>query len=341
MNRPRPVALAILAAVLIPLAQPAPASAHSGLTAQVASDYVDTIDPVPVGLEVKIVDGDQNLWMSANPRLTVVVSGLRGEPYLRFVASGVYVNVHAPSYYLNRGFPQALPAGLTASTPPLWRRVSSGHTYMWHEDRLHALALGGPAPPAGEVATWTVPVTVNGARAHLGGELLYQPPPSRLWLWPLVVAILCAAAVVRLGCDVARPFARVLAVLALPAIVAGRLGRELYGHPDLSIWQMTDAVLTCLIAAVLAYALIRRRQVQLATLVTGAWALYEGAFLLPVLTRGYVLAALPATPERAAACVCLVCGPAILLAAVVFELPALPRPRLAPPAEGEESHALG
>lgn len=338
VGRRVPAAVAICAAILLPLVQPAAAAADSGSTAAVATGSIDTVDSVPAGVQVKVVDG-QSLWMRVDPRLTVVVIGLRGEPFLRFSPAGVDENMHAPSAYLDRGLPQAVPAGFTAASPPLWRPVSSAHAYMWHENRLQPAV---PAGAGGTAAAWTVPLTVNGAPARIGGELLHRPAPSRLWLWPLVVALACAAAAVRLGCDVARPAARVTAVLVLPAIVAGRLGRELYGHPGLSTWQVADVAITCVLGVVLAHGLIRRRQVQLATLVTGAWALYEGAFLLPALTRGYVLAALPATIERLAASACLAGGAAILLASVVFELPAVPRPRIAPPQPDiREHHASG
>lgn len=311
MTRRVAAACAVCAATLVFLALPATASADAD-AAPVATDHVARVGSVPPGIDVKVVDGDQELWMSVDPRMTVVVLGLRGEPFLRFTAAGVQKNMHA-------------------NGPALWRSVSAGHTYLWHDNRLQ-----------GSASTWAVPLLVNGARAHLGGEVLHRPSPTRLWLWPLVVAIVCSAAVVRLGCDVARPVARVLAAIALPAIVAGRLGRELYGHPELSAWQIADVAITCGLAAVLAYGLIRRRHVQLATLATGAWALYEGAFLLPALTNGYVLAALPATVERLAAAACLALGAAILLASVVFELPALPRPRIPPAgADGREPHAAG
>ena len=324
---------AVCAAILVSLAQPAPALADAD-AAPVATDQVARIGHVPPGIEAKVVDGDAALWMSVDPRMTVVVLGLRGEPFLRFTAAGVEENVHAPTVYLDRDLPQAVPAGLTASTPPLWRRVSTGRSYEWHENRLQG--------PASGTEGWTVPLMVNGVRSHVGGVLDRRAAPTRLWLWPLAVAIVCAIAVVRLGCDVARPVARVLAAAVLPAIVTGRLGRELYGHPGLSAWQTADAAITCALAAVLAYGLIRRRQVQTATLATGVWALYEGAFLLPALTNGYVLAALPATAERLAAAACLALGAAILLTAVVFELPALPRPQIRPPvADGREPDAAG
>ena len=89
----------------------------------------------------RIVDGDQAIWMRAKPSLTVVVTGLRGEPYLRFSSAGVAVNTRSATWFLNRVYPQVVPRGLTPSTSPQWKQLTSRHSWTWHEGRLHTPAL--------------------------------------------------------------------------------------------------------------------------------------------------------------------------------------------------------
>ena len=62
---------------------PATASAHVNRTPPAATDYLARISYLPAGLDARIVDGDQAIWMRAAPSMTVIVTGLRGEPYRR------------------------------------------------------------------------------------------------------------------------------------------------------------------------------------------------------------------------------------------------------------------
>ena len=59
------------------------------------------------------MDGDQAIWMRAKPSLTVIVTGVRGEPYLRFSPAGVAVNTRSATWFLNRVYPRAVPRSVT------------------------------------------------------------------------------------------------------------------------------------------------------------------------------------------------------------------------------------
>ena len=113
---------ATLAAAAAAFVQPAEALAHSGHAAPAATSFVARITQVPPGLEAKVVDGDQLLWLRADPRVTAVVSGLREEPYLRFTRSGVWENQRSPTTYLNKPRPQTPPRDAIAGAPPVWQR---------------------------------------------------------------------------------------------------------------------------------------------------------------------------------------------------------------------------
>jgi hypothetical protein len=312
--------LAVAAATTMALAAPATASAHAGLTRPVASDYVAIVTGAPPGVAVRVVDGDQQLWMSVNPRLSVIVLGLRGEPYLRFSPHGVDENLRSPTVYLNRPVPAELPPGLGAGVRPQWRRLTGAHSYMWYENRLQALALGAHRDSPGSVGAWVIPMVVDGRRTQVRGRLDFQPRPTRLWLWPVVVGLASIPAVLRLQVTrFTRRLVRILALIAVPAVIVGRVGRELYGHPGVALAQMIDLAATGLLGVLLIAWLLRGRRWEPAALIASVLAVYEGVLLLPTLERGFVLAVDPAVIERSAASVCLAAGLGGLLSIVFLE----------------------
>ena len=297
---------------------PATALAH-GRNAPVATSFRARVDQVPArALEAKVVDGDRKLWLRVPSRVTLTVLGFDREPYIRFEPAGVYLNLRSPTYYLNRPRPLYAPAGTSASAPPDWKRVTHGHTYSWHENRLHALERLVNGGKARKVGRWSVPVEVAGGRSLIGGTLSYVPGP-RGWVWPLAVitaigVALAAAALRRRYAEVALP------VLALAAALVARLGRELYGRPEVTAASLAVAVLSCVLALALLWGLFKARaeRRQLVALVIGGLALYQGLTLAPTLTKGVVLAALPANIERAGVATALACAVATL-AVVVLE----------------------
>jgi hypothetical protein len=303
-------AIAFAAAGLVP----GRAAAHVGRTAPAATSYLARISSTPAGIEAKVVDGDQTLWLRAAPRLTVVVLGLRNEPYLRFSPRGVEVNTRSTTYFLNRARPATPPAGLAASAPPRWQRLSDGRSFSWHEDRLHALALAAHPPGTADVGRWLVPLILDGRRTAIVGTLTHAARPSLLWFWPLVLLAALVPALLRLR--EARLEAQAgwaLAGLALASSSAARLGRELYGRPTVSSGQLALVGLTCAIALGLALLYLRREWRVLAGTVIGVLALYQGIAVLGTLRNGYVLAALPAWAERGATTVSLAAGGALLV----------------------------
>ena len=309
------VVLALLAAAAG--AVPGRASAHAGLTAPAATSFAARIGSVPAGLEARVVDGDQRLWVRASPRVTAYVLGFEGEAYLRFSPAGVAVNVHSPAYYLNRARPLRPPASLGPGTVPLWKPVSRGHTYEWHEDRLHSLAATARTPGSSYVGRWTIPVLAGGGMTSITGGLWHADPPSLVWFWPIVVLLACLAAALRLRDPrVDATAAAVLAAATLGAATLGRLGRELYGRPTVSTEQLVLVALTCAVAAALALLYLRPAWRALAGTVIASLGIYQGLALVGTLLHGFVLSVLPAWLERAAAVTSLAAGIGLLVVVI-------------------------
>ena len=318
----RRTALVLAAGVLAAAFLPSTASAHVGRVPPAATNYQARISSIPPGLTARIVDGDLGIWMRVKPSLTVVVTGLRGERYLRFSPAGVAVNTRSPTWFLNRVYPEAVPRGITPSTPPHWRSLTSHHSWTWHDGRLHTPALS--AHPSGNayLGRWVVPLVVNGRGTAIRGGLWQAAPASLLWFWPLLLAAACLPALLR--AREARLEAQVGAVLAGVALASStiaRVGRELYGRPTVSFWQLVFVGVTCLVAVGLAVLYSRPNWRALGGTLIGIVALYQGIALIATLRDGWVLAAAPAWLERSAAGISLASGVALVVVSLSAGIP--------------------
>ncbi len=315
--------LASLSALILTAAEPGLAQAH-GPIAPIASSYLAKVGQAPTGIEAKVVDGDQRMWLSAPPSLTVVVLDYRGAPYLRFWHSRVEVNQNSAMYYLNQT-PVALrpPSNLGPRTPPRWQRVSSGHSYGWHDGRLHALASVALAPGATFVGTWRVPVLVDGRLAAISGALWHAANPPIVWFWPIAVLFLCVLAAWRVRRpSVDRALARGLGIAALIALSVAVAGRDLHGRPSVSVLQLIELALVLAFAAGGMARLLFQRPGYFSYFVIAVVALWRGAELIPTLLQGFALTAIPGFLARTSAVLCLGAGLALL--PLVFRLAEAP-----------------
>ena len=312
-SRCRRVALSGVIAVVAMLAASPAADAH-GPVAPIASSYVARIGSVPSGLRAQVIDGDQRLLLAVPPAARVVVLDNRGAPYLRFTRAGVAVNLASALYYENQT-PVALapPPGLTRATPPRWRLVSTGHSYQWHEGRLHALATVALTGGSEVVGRWSVPLRAEGQPAAISGELVHAPRPPLIWFWPAVVLLACLPALWRLHRAVldAR-LVRILLGCGIAAIAVAAAALELHGRPSVTPFQWVKLVVVLGLCGWGAIRLIRGQTGSFAQFVVGAGAVWAGVELLPVLRDGFVLAALPPFVTRVAAVACLGCGLALV-----------------------------
>jgi hypothetical protein len=257
-----------------------------GRNAPVATNFQAKVDHGPTGVEAKVVDGDRKLWLRAPSSSTLIVLGFQREPYIRFDPAGVELNLRSPTTYLNQPRLQYASRATSVSARPDWKRVTGAHAYSWHENRLHALERLVHGGKARVVGRWSVPVQLGGKVSVITGTLSYVPAPRR-WVWP-VAAI--AAAAVALAVAVRRRGTAevVLSGVALAAALVARLGRELYGRPEVPTVSLAVAALSCLVAVALLGGLLAARgeRRQLVVLVIGGFALYQGLTLVSVLTRG-------------------------------------------------------
>jgi hypothetical protein len=315
----RPWSVGLVGLLLALGAFPATAQAH-GPVAPVASAYLAKIHQVPTGIDAKVVDGDLRMWMRVPTKETVVVIDYRGAPYLRFSSSGVWVNENSSMYYLNQTpVAETPPTNLTASTPPTWHHVSGGHSYEWHDGRLHALAAVALAPGAAYVGRWNLPLRVDGRLASIDGGLWHADDPSLVWFWPIIVLIACVLAAWR----VRRPrldalVARVLANVALVGITIAGLGVELHGRPTITVLQLVELALILAFVGWGATRATLRQPGYFTCFLIGVAAVWAGGVLITTLVYGYVLIPLPAFLARTVTVLNLGAGAALLL--LVFRL---------------------
>ena len=318
-RRRRIGALVVVALISALDAFPTAAQAH-GPIAPAASTYFAKVLELPAGLEAKVVDGDLRMWLQVPRNQTVIVLDYRGAPYVRFSPTGVAVNQNSSMYYLNQT-PVALtpPANLTASTPPSWHHVSDGHSYEWHDGRLHALAAVALTPGTSLVGRWRIPLRIDGQLTSMSGGLWHADHPTIVWFWPIVVIVVCVLAAWRLRRpSLDRVVARVLAVAALIGVTIAGLGLQLHGRPTITPFQFVE------LAAILAFVgwglsrSLFRQPGYFTCFLIGVAALWAGGEMIYTLLYGFVLIARPAFLTRTATVVCLGTGIGLLL--LVFRL---------------------
>ena len=298
---------------------PGVASAHVGKTLPVATNFTARIvKPVP-GVRAKVVDGDQTLWLRVPATATIAIPGTLGEPLLRFDPHGVWLNLRSPTAQSDRI--DRFDLEPTASgVPPKWHRVADGHSYMWHEHRLHILEpLARGRSTAGAIGPWAITVVDGRRRLQLMGVLDYRPPGA-VWAWlavPVALAIAAAGAALRWSWA---PVA--LALAATPLVWAIRIGRELYGRPAVGVAGYLQVGLTSAIGLALLAGLIRRDHGvrTLTAFLVGAGALYEALTMLPLLTHSIALSAIPTPAARTIEALVVVTAVGTLVGVVLSDL---------------------
>jgi hypothetical protein len=301
-----------IAAFVLTLLAPAAAQAHGPVDPS-GSTYLARIAHVPAGLQAKAIDGDLRLWMRASPSLNVYVIDYRGVPYLHFERGGVFVNENSSMYFLNQVPPVTPSTDLGPGTRPDWHRATTGHTYLWHDGRLHAGATQARLPGARFAGDWSVPLRIDGAAAAIRGGLYYAPPPSPVWFWPVAVVLGCVLAGVRLR----RPaldlrLARICGAIALTGFAVASIGHQLHGRPGVSTGNVLALVVELVAAAVAAWCLYARDPRWLVLAVIAALTLWQGVSQIASLEDGWVLLALPAFVGRAAVAACLSGGAGLI-----------------------------
>jgi len=292
-------------------------AAADGPVSPTGTNFYAKVTHAPAGIQAKVVDEYLNLWVSVSPRTRATVLDFRGAPWVRFSANGVSVNHNSQEYYLSQiPVPAVPPAGLTATTPPHWIKVSSGHSYQWREGRLHALATIALAPGQSLIGDWHIAIVVNGRHDLITGAIFHHGPPSGLWFWPAIVLIVCALAAWRVRSRLLdRRLSRGLALALLALAAVGMGSKYLHGSPGVSTGGVVLLLLTLAVFGTVAARLSRPHSGWL-LLLAAALTSWVGVTLLPVLTHGYALVALPLFVIRAITTTLLGGGVALVLFAL-------------------------
>jgi hypothetical protein len=203
MRRRAAAAAAGVACVVLSL--PPAASAHSAAAA-IALDVRLQVDSRP-GVRAEVIDGNRRLRLVVDPGRSLAVRGLLGEPFIRFGRGGVSVD---------RGSPTAVADRIVKGHGRGWARVTTGHSFTWHDHRL--------APPrglaAGATAPFSLPVFLDGRPATITGRFTAVARPA-WWPW-LAGAALALPAIVLAAARAPRRRARLAWVAAVVA-AAGAL----------------------------------------------------------------------------------------------------------------------
>jgi hypothetical protein len=317
-RRPRPGrllgAVLVVAVVAVALVAGAgPAAAHSGMVT--ATDYRSTItrDVTIPGGRLRLIEAGGRVELTS-PRVTVVVLGYEGEPYLRVGPRGVERNLRSPATYLNAGRTggTAPPAGADADAPPRWERTSTSPTARWHDHRAHVM---GAQSLQRRVTGWQIELVVDGLTRTVRGELRYVPGPAT-WPWLLVAAGI-AAAIVLAG---RRAFVPTLAALVVADAV--RVAGLTFAVADGRLAQAIDVGIVDLVGwAIAAAAAIRLRGrhvdgVTAAGLTGLLLAIVGGLLDWGDLARSQLGVSTPPSLHRA--CIAIVAGAGAGLAAAAF-----------------------
>ena len=202
-------ALALAAVALAAAVLAAGAEAHFGTGKLGYRSMVRSVEPPMSGLDLKVLFGDDQMQLDNRTGKTIVIKGYGGEPYLRFGADGISINVNSPAGYLNQDrFGQAVvPKTATVEARPNWQKLAGGGKWAWHDHRIHYMSRIAPKPIRDEprkphhVQDWKVPATQNGKPFFITGSLDYTPPPESASFpvgLTILIAILIAAATVGL-----------------------------------------------------------------------------------------------------------------------------------------------
>jgi hypothetical protein len=201
--------LVVAAAVLWVGFSAVPASAHavSGQSATNLQTNLRSVTPAVQGLAVKVIEFGSRLEVVNRSDKEVIVLGYKDEPYLRIGPDGLFENRLSPATYINRTREGEEPteAAKNAKVGETdWQKVSSEPLARFHDHRIHWMAPQDPPEARAEPgkrhvinAEWVVPLRVGAEAVAVKGDLVWEPGPSGLPWYVLIVALI--AGVIAIG----------------------------------------------------------------------------------------------------------------------------------------------
>jgi hypothetical protein len=172
---------AAVAATLLLAAAPA-ALAHQGNPHYRST--VTSVTPAVKGLTVTVLNYDDRLEMDNFSGQDVVIDDYKGKPYARLLADRtVEVNTNSEAYYLNddRYADAKVPKRL--GSEPSWKVLDKTGRFQWHDHRAHYMSPTVPPKVTDQdrrtfIFDWEVPVSIDGKRGSIAGNLFWVPLPG-------------------------------------------------------------------------------------------------------------------------------------------------------------------
>jgi hypothetical protein len=192
---------------------------------------IDSITPaLPSGVQVDIVGSDTFVRVQSVGH-DVMVTGYKNEPYMHITTKGdVFVNDGSQTTLINGDRYGNVDTSSFVETPsPVWRKIGTNGTAMWHDHRVHWMS---PKPPAsvdtvGTVLEWKVSMSVDGVATTVAGTLFLREKASMLWWLAGFAALLCA---VLLSVRRRREFFALTFLMSMVGVVVGVV--QYVGLPD-------------------------------------------------------------------------------------------------------------
>lgn len=188
------------------------------------ASVIQSVEPaLPDGVTVNIVGSDTFVRVRSIGH-DVMITGYQNEPYMHVTTTGdVFVNDGSLTTIINGNQYGNVDANSFVESPnPVWRKIGSDGTAMWHDHRVHWMSPKRPAPidTIGTVVAWKVPMSVDGVATTVSGTLFLREKASVLWWLAGFAALLCAVA---LSVRRRKEFFAVTFLLSMVGVVIGAL----------------------------------------------------------------------------------------------------------------------
>lgn len=192
---------------------------------------IESVKPaLPDGVKVDIVGSDTFVRVQSVGH-DVMVTGYKNEPYMHITTKGeVFVNDGSQTTLINGNRYGNVDTGSFVESPnPVWRKIGTNGTAMWHDHRVHWMSPKRPAPidTAGTVLEWKVSMSVDGVPTTVAGTLFLREKSSVLWWLTGFSALLCA---VVLSVYRRRAFFVLTFLMSMLGVVIGAM--QYLGLPD-------------------------------------------------------------------------------------------------------------